>query len=251
MCAFVWPTPVYSDLCFNVVCVFPPALPTPQIWSILLGVLDDARLTDSLGRTVNFANTVIILTSNLGSEYLLQVTPEDEDMTPEYKRRMMGEGESARRGRFTMAQAEEKVMGEVRRHFRPELLNRLDDIVCFHQLAASDLRSIVRVQLQSLVARLKERDVELEVTDPALDIVLRQSYNPTYGARPVKRYIEKHLATGMSKLIISGELPDHSKLRIDVDASGDGFSYVVTNKGRSRAGSFSSRGSVGVPADSP
>lgn len=206
-----------------------------------MGVLDDARLTDSLGRTVNFSNTVIILTSNLGSEYLLQVTPEDEDMTPDFKKRMTEEG--AKPARFTMAQAEEKVMEAVRRHFRPELLNRLDDIVCFHQLAASDLRSIVRVQLQSLIARLKERDIELEVTDDALDSVLRQSYNPTYGARPVKRFIESQLATGMSRMIIAGELPNHSKLRIGGEGK-DGFSYTVLAKGKTaRTGSFGSMSS--------
>jgi len=220
----------------------------PEIWSILLGVLDDARLTDSLGRTVNFANTVIIMTSNLGSEYLLQVRPEDDiDMSgTASKKHAAGDGSKPTKG-LTMAQAEELVMEAVRKHFRPELLNRLDDIICFHQLAASDLRNIVRVQLQSLVQRLRERDVDLEVTDAALDVVLQHSYNPTYGARPVKRYIEKHLATGMSKMIIAGELPDRSKLVIDGDGR-DGFNYVVTARGRSRAGSLSSAGSASVPA---
>ena len=223
----------------------------PEIWSILLGVLDDARLTDSLGRTVNFANTVVIMTSNLGSEYLLQVRPEEDvDMTgaSASKKHAVGDGSKPSKG-LTMAQAEEMVMDAVRKHFRPELLNRLDDIICFHQLGAGDLRSIVRVQLQSLVQRLRERDVDLEVTDAALDVVLQHSYNPAYGARPVKRYIEKHLATGMSKLIIAGELPDRSKLNIDADGHG-GFNYVVTSRGRSRAGSLSSAGSATAP-DSP
>jgi ATP-dependent Clp protease ATP-binding subunit ClpB len=173
----------------------------------------------------------------LGSEYLLRVTPEDGEPS---KRRATEEGASGKR--LTMAQAEEKVMDAVRKHFRPELLNRLDDIICFHQLATADLRSIVRTQLGSLMLRLKERDVELDVSDAALDVVLRQSYNPTYGARPVKRYIEKYLATGVSKLIISGELPDHSKLFVDADGAG-GFNYVVNSRGRSRAGSLSSQSS--------
>ena len=135
-----------------------------------------------------------------------------------------------------MDAAEEKVMDAVRKHFRPELLNRLDDIVIFRPLEVGGLRTIVRLQLDSLVKRLKERDIDIAVSDDALDLVLRLSYNPAYGARPVKRFIEKHLATELSKLIIGGELKDHTKVAVGVDSDGAGFSY--TFDGRVRSGSM-------------
>ena len=135
-----------------------------------------------------------------------------------------------------MDAAEEKVMDAVRKHFRPELLNRLDDIVIFRPLEVGGLRTIVRLQLDSLVKRLKERDIDIAVSDDALDLVLRLSYNPAYGARPVKRFIEKHLATELSKLIIGGELKDHTKVAVGVDSDGAGFSYKFD--GRVRSGSM-------------
>ena len=135
-----------------------------------------------------------------------------------------------------MEVAEQKVMDAVRKHFRPELLNRLDDIVIFRPLEMGGLRTIVRLQLESLIKRLKERDIEIAVSDDALDLVLRMSFNPAYGARPVKRFIEKHMATELSKLIISGDLKDHTKVDIGVDSDGAGFSY--TFNGRARSGSM-------------
>jgi len=162
-----------------------------QIWNILLQVLDDGRLTDSQGRTVNFTNTVIIMTSNLGSEFLL------ENPGP------------------TITEAtKKKVMNVVKKHFRPEFLNRLDDIVIFSPLSPENLSNIVRIQLTSLSKRLASRDIEITLDDSAAQFILNQAYDPVYGARPLKRFLEKHIVTQISRMLLSGELTDHSSVLI-------------------------------------
>jgi ATP-dependent Clp protease ATP-binding subunit ClpB len=184
----------------------------PDVWNILLQVLDDGRLTDSQGRTVDFSNVVIILTSNLGAEHLLKGF-KDSDMStsgalPTYVR--------------------EKVMAEVRRNFRPEFVNRLDDIVIFSPLTQSHLRNIVQIHLRSFEKRLADKDISLTLTDLACDFVLLKAYDPSFGARPIARFIEKVIGTEISRLIISERLPDQSMVTVDV--KGDSFDYQIEMK---------------------
>jgi len=179
----------------------------PQVFNVLLQVLDDGRLTDGQGRTVDFSNTVIIMTSNLGSEYLLQAI------------------EDSKTGTISEA-AKEKVMGKVKQHFRPEFLNRLDDIVTFAPLSPADLQHIITLQVAGVAKRLEDRDIKLTLDPSALNFVLEQAYDPVYGARPLKRYLEKHIVTILSRMLLSNELPDHSN--VVVSAKGGEFTFAVT-----------------------
>ncbi|ORZ32848.1 ATP-dependent Clp protease, ATP-binding subunit ClpB [Catenaria anguillulae PL171] len=161
----------------------------PQVLNVLLQVLDDGRLTDGKGRTVAFNNTIIILTSNLGAYHLSDLlsnagNQESIEITPTV------------RGR---------VMQEVRAHFRPELLNRLDDIVIFHPLGKKELRGIARLQLKAVQDRLGERGIALQATDAALDSILTASWDPQYGGRPVRRFLEHVVVTQLSKMILAAK----------------------------------------------
>ncbi len=211
----------------------------PDVFNVLLALLDDGRLTDGQGRTVDFTNVVVMMTSNLGSQFLLDaIAEEDERESKRHATASAGDGSVPKARRASIAEktfeaAEEKVMETVRGHFRPELLNRLDEIIVFRPLERGSLRHIVRQQMTTLQTRLKERDIALSVSDDALDSVLTQSYNPAYGARPVKRFIERQLATAVSKMIITGELKDHCGLEVGADGAG-GFTYVVVDGGRRR-----------------
>ena len=167
----------------------------PDVFHVLLQMLDDGRLTDSQGRVVDFKNTVIILTSNIGAPILL------EGITREGTIR-----ESAR----------DQVMAELRRHFRPELLNRLDDIVLFKPLQAGEIRRIVDLLLVGLRARLADRRIAVEVSDEAKTFLGNQGYDPVYGARPLKRYLQRELETRIGRQLIAGEIPDGSVVRIDL-----------------------------------
>ncbi|KAJ3302161.1 hypothetical protein HDU76_005569 [Blyttiomyces sp. JEL0837] len=155
-----------------------------QVLNVLLQVLDDGRLTDSLGRTVDFTNTVIIMTSNVGSMYLQEV----DEVNDEVKTR---------------------VMTEVRRSFKPELLNRITEIVVFGPLRQKQLHKIVYAQLSDIAARLEARDIKLEMTPAAADAILKASYDPHYGARPLRRYLERKVVTQLSRMIVAGEIEDH------------------------------------------
>ncbi|PRP76580.1 hypothetical protein PROFUN_15012, partial [Planoprotostelium fungivorum] len=177
----------------------------PQIFNILLQVLDDGRLTDGKGRTVDFTNVVIILTSNLGSEHLLADIKVDSSTVPEATK--------------------DKVMNTVKRHFRPEFLNRLDDIVIFSPLVRDQLKEIVRIQMKSLVKRLEDRNITVDLQDSAAALILKQSYDPLYGARPMRRYLEKHLVTELSRLIIGGKLKERD--RVIITTSEDKLSFEV------------------------
>ena len=168
-----------------------------QVWSVLLQVLDDGRLTDGKGRTVDLSNTVIIMTSNMGSEYLLGGRGIDST------------GELSQKAR-------DAVMNEVRRNFRPEFLNRLDDIVLFHPLKISDLSKIVVNQLADLGKRLADKDILLDLTPKATQFVLDTAYSPDYGARPLRRFLEKAVVTSLSRMLIAGNLPNNSIVAIDV-----------------------------------
>jgi len=173
----------------------------PQVWNTFLQVLDEGRLTDGQGRTVDFRNTVIILTSNLGSEHLLNG--------------VTGGGE-LREG------AKEAVLEAVRGHFRPEFLNRLSEIVVFQPLTRENLRRIIGQQLLHIGARLKDRRVTLELADDALARILNEAYEPQFGARPLKRYLERQVTNALSRRILSGELAEGSTVRI-VAAEGSGL----------------------------
>ena len=170
----------------------------PQVLNVLLQMLDDGRLTDGQGRTVDFSNVVVILTSNLGAQLLL---------------------ENAGRGDRVPEATQNEVLKIVRKHFSPEFLNRLDDIVMFRPLLPADLRLICRNQVKMLDDRLKDRHSHVVITDAACDLVLRDSYNPAYGARPIRRYIEKKVVSLLSRMILRGEIQDNSTLVIDVDSS--------------------------------
>ncbi|XP_031119923.1 chaperone protein ClpB1 [Ipomoea triloba] len=171
----------------------------PTVFNTLLQVLDDGRLTDGQGRTVDFTNTVIIMTSNLGAEYLLRGLV----------------------GKCSMESAREKVMQEVRKHFKPELLNRLDEIVVFDPLSHEQLRKVCRLQLKDVAARLAERGIALGVSEAALDVILAQSYDPVYGARPIRRWLEKKVVTELSKMLVKEEIDENSTVYIDAGADGE------------------------------
>ncbi|TPX55400.1 hypothetical protein PhCBS80983_g05342 [Powellomyces hirtus] len=167
----------------------------PQVLNVLLQVLDDGRLTDGKGRTVDFSNTVIIMTSNVGSQLLQQSTSVSSEI-------------------------KDAVMAQVRRTFKPELLNRITDIVVFHSLAPPQLREIVKIQLAEIAKRLESKQILLRMSDAAADVVLEKSYDPLYGARPLKRYLERALVTKLSKMLISGELTEHCLAYVDAAPKG-------------------------------
>jgi ATP-dependent Clp protease ATP-binding subunit ClpB len=167
----------------------------PDVFNALLQLLDDGRLTDGQGRTVDFRNTVVIMTSNLGSQHILDPTESEEV-----------------RG--------EKVMAEVRSHFRPEFLNRLDEILIFHRLDRDALRRIVDVQLARVADRFAQRDLALDVTDGAKDWLADRGFDPIYGARPLKRVLRKELEDKVALLLLDGHLDDGDTVRVGVDGAG-------------------------------
>jgi ATP-dependent Clp protease ATP-binding subunit ClpB len=167
-----------------------------DVFNILLQVLDDGRLTDGQGRTVDFSNTLIILTSNLGSQYLAALE-DGEDVT----------------------KAEPAVMESVRAHFRPEFLNRLDEIVLFHRLGAADMAPIVEIQVKRVQALLKDRKITLELSDKAKAWIGRVGYDPVYGARPLKRAIQRHLTDPLADMLLRGDVPDGATVKVE---EGDG-----------------------------
>ena len=162
----------------------------PDVFNILLQVLDDGRLTDSMGRVVDFKNTILIMTSNIGSEYLLNgVTKENE----------------------------EKVENELKSRFKPEFLNRIDDIIFFNPLTKDIIGKIVLKFINNLEARLSKLQIQLTLTDKAIDAIVDQGFDPIYGARPIKRFIQKEIETPLSRKIIAGEIETNSKVTIDFD----------------------------------
>jgi len=164
----------------------------PDVFNVLLQVLDDGRLTDGQGRVVDFTNTLIILTSNLGSQYLAA----------------LGDGED-------VAAAEPQVMEVVRAHFRPEFLNRLDEIILFHRLGLEHMSPIVAIQVGRVAALLKDRKITLDLTEAAQRWLGRVGYDPVYGARPLKRAVQRYLQDPLAERLLAGEIPDGSKLKID------------------------------------
>jgi ATP-dependent Clp protease ATP-binding subunit ClpB len=167
----------------------------PDVFHVLLQILDDGRATDSQGRTVDFKNTVIIMTSNIGAPILLDGIGRDGTIADK---------------------ARDQVMGELRRHFRPELLNRIDDIVLFKPLQAGEIRRIVDLLLTGLRARLVDRRITIDVSDAAKTFLGNQGYDPVYGARPLKRFLQRELETRIGRKLIAGEIPDGSRVSVDV-----------------------------------
>ena len=170
----------------------------PEVFDVLLQVLDDGRLTDGQGRVVDFTNTILILTSNLGSMYLV-----DPELSADTKR--------------------ERVMSIVRTTFKPEFLNRLDDVVLFDALSESELATIVGLQVSLLAKRLEDRRITLSVTDAASSWLAREGYDPAYGARPLRRLIQTEIGDALAKQIIAGQVTDGAVVVVDVDAESDGL----------------------------
>ena len=171
-----------------------------DVFNVLLQVLDDGRLTDGQGRTVDFTNTIIVLTSNLGSQFIAGLG-EDQDVDS----------------------VEPQVMEIVRGHFRPEFLNRLDEIILFHRLGQTHMAPIVDIQVARVGKLLADRKVTLDLTDAARAWLGRVGYDPVYGARPLKRAVQKYLQDPLADLILRGDVPDGAALRVDEDDGGLAF----------------------------
>ena len=167
-----------------------------DVFNILLQLLDDGRLTDGHGRTVDFRNTIVIMTSNIASQLILSFKGQD------YER------------------MKSQCLDALRQNFRPEFLNRVDEIVVFHPLAKEQLRQIVDIQLRRLKERLSERKIDIELTDKARDYFAERGYDPVYGARPLRRMIQRELETSLGRKLLSGEVRDGSKVIVDAGPSG-------------------------------
>jgi ATP-dependent Clp protease ATP-binding subunit ClpB len=162
-----------------------------DVFNVLLQVLDDGRITDGQGRTVDFKNTVIIMTSNIGSQFIMEDLPVDE------------------RNR--------RVMEALRGHFRPEFLNRIDETIIFDRLTDKETTSIVDIQLKRLLKRLDQQNIRLELTDKAKKFLAKEGYDPAYGARPLKRVIQQQILNPLSVAILDGEFGEGDKIVADVD----------------------------------
>lgn len=167
----------------------------PDVFNIMLQILDDGRVTDSQGRTVDFKNSIIILTSNIGSQYILELAA-DNSRYEEMRTR---------------------VMAAMREQFRPEFLNRIDDIIIFHGLEKSELRQIIQIQAQRLEARLAEKKIALKLSEAAIDFLAEVGYDPTYGARPLKRAVQRELETQIAKCILRGEFTEGDTIWVDIE----------------------------------
>ena len=164
----------------------------PDVFNVLLQVLDDGRLTDGQGRTVDFKNTVIVMTSNLGSHLIMQMQGQDSELI------------------------REAVWGEVKAHFRPEFLNRIDESVVFHALDETNIKAIARIQLKLLEARLEKMDMKLDVSEDALAEIAKVGFDPVFGARPLKRAIQQRIENPVAKLILQGRFGPKDVVPVDV-----------------------------------
>jgi ATP-dependent Clp protease ATP-binding subunit ClpB len=176
-----------------------------DVFNTLLQVLDDGRLTDAQGRQVDFRNTVVIMTSNVGSQYLLDGVTADGEIKPD---------------------ARDRVMAELRGHFRPEFLNRVDDIVLFTPLVLSQIERIVEIQLQELRNRLAERQIELDINPDARRLIAEHGFDPVYGARPLRRYIAHEVETKIGRALMRGDISAGGKVQVTVDGGELAVSYA-------------------------
>ena len=181
----------------------------PDVFNILLQVLDDGRITDSQGTTVDFKNTIIILTSNLGSEYILEGIDENNEITPE---------------------ARAQVDKLLKTHFRPEFLNRLDEIVFYKPLSKKEIYPIIDLMLDGLRKRLEDKQLELEVTDEAKEFIAKEGYDPIYGARPLKRYIQSKLETLIARTMIANDLDPFTTIKVDSDGEKLSLTTIAPEK---------------------
>ena len=179
-----------------------------DVFNVLLQIFDDGRLTDGQGRTVDFKNTVIIMTSNIGSHHLLEGISDS------------GELEEA---------TKDKVMNELRQHFRPEFLNRVDDIVLFKPLTLGEVEQIVGLLTKDLSRRLEDRNINVEITDPARKFIARSGYDPVYGARPLRRYLQRELETRIGRSLIAGDVLDGATIRVDLKNNELSVSHQTVN----------------------
>ena len=164
-----------------------------DVFNVLLQLLDDGRLTDSQGRVVNFKNTIVIMTSNIGTLEVVEI--EDQKET------------------------DHRIQEALRRHFRPEFLNRVDEIVIFHRLGMKELKKVVDIQTAILAERLKARGITLKITDKARDLLGRQGYDPVYGARPLKRVIQRMVQDPIALRMLQGELKEGQTVKVDVQGN--------------------------------
>uniref|UniRef100_A0ACD5X7Q4 Uncharacterized protein n=1 Tax=Avena sativa TaxID=4498 RepID=A0ACD5X7Q4_AVESA len=177
----------------------------PSVFNVFLQLLDEGRLTDGKGQTVDFKNTIIIMTSNLGSDNLTS------------KMATKGTTEAARG----------LLMKQVQKHFKPELLNRLSDIIIFEPLSRDNLKEITKIQMKSVMAKVANKGISLKVSDAVLDTILSESYDPVYGARPIRRWVQKNVMTILSKMLVNGEASEGSTIRIEAMADKKGLEYEV------------------------
>jgi ATP-dependent Clp protease ATP-binding subunit ClpB len=173
----------------------------PDVFNALLQILDDGRLTDGQGRTVDFKNTVLIMTSNIGSQWIAE----------------LGEGQRE--------EMERRVMEALRAQFKPEFLNRVDEVVIYHQLGREHIRRIVDIQLERVRKLLVDRRIVLEVTDEAKQLLAEKGWDPHFGARPLKRVIQRMVQDPLAVRILEGQFPDGSKVRADAGPSGDALGF--------------------------
>jgi ATP-dependent Clp protease ATP-binding subunit ClpA len=201
----------------------------PDVFNILLQVLDDGRLTDGQGRTVDFRNTVLIMTSNVGSQYISGFTERGDD------------GDSERRAdALAYDQMKAQITEALRVQFRPEFLNRIDEVIVFHALNDADLAAIVELLLADLQKRLAEQEIVLELTPAAKSLIVREGTDPAYGARPLKRTIQRLVENPLARALLQGEFKPGTTVLADADAIGgvlvfrSGDSTVVANAGQRR-----------------
>src|SRR5262245_16413541 len=175
----------------------------PEVLNVLLQLLDDGRLTDSKGRTVDFKNAVIIMTSNLGSQYIAEATASVETSSHDLS-------EGVRR----------QVMDALRQHFKPEFLNRIDEVIFFHTLSLAHMTEIIDIQIHSLLKRLEERKIHVELTDAAKRFLVAEGYDLRYGARPLKRTIQRQVLDPLALRVLQGEFSEGDRIVVDVGDEG-------------------------------
>ena len=182
----------------------------PEVLNVLLQLLDDGRLTDGKGRTVDFKNVVVIMTSNLGSQYIAEAST--------------GEGQTGELPEGVRRQVTEAL----RQHFRPEFINRIDDVIFFHALGIEHMKAIVDIQVQGLLKRLEERKIKVELTEAAKQYLVTEGYDPMYGARPLKRTIQRRVLDPLAMRVLEGEFREGDRVRVDVGSDGLRFEKTQT-----------------------
>jgi ATP-dependent Clp protease ATP-binding subunit ClpB len=174
-----------------------------DVFNVLLQIMDDGRLTDSHGRMVDFKNTIIIMTSNLGSQYLLEGISSEGELRDDVR---------------------EQVLATLRGSFRPEFLNRVDDIVMFTPLLREEIKEVIELMMERLRGRLAEKKVSVELSEEAKDFIAREAYDPVYGARPLRRYLQNHIESRLAKQLIRGEIGEGQTVTVDVQEGELAFS---------------------------